>query len=333
MQNHQNTTLLQEAQPLVTFIITCYNLPPTMLCECLDSIIRLSLRPSEREIIVVDDGSAEPPLNDLKRYADDIVYLRKPNGGVSTARNMGMRTATGRYIQFVDGDDWLLHTGYEHCLDILRYGQADIVMFDFTRQQPDEAPADYEDQGPMNGTELMRQQNIAGATCLTVFRSDITGKLTFTPGISHGEDEEFTAQLLLRAEAVVRTTAKAYYYRERQTSATGNTSAEAVRKRLDDNLRVIKNLYSRTPILPTNERVALERRVAQMTMDLIYNTIVLTRDHDLVNERIEQLRAEGLFPLPDRNYTTKYKWFRQMTNSSAGMTLLMKVLPLMSKER
>ena len=42
-------------RPLVSFIVTCYNLPTDMLCECIDSILKLSLQPDEREIIVVDD--------------------------------------------------------------------------------------------------------------------------------------------------------------------------------------------------------------------------------------------------------------------------------------
>ena len=52
-------------QPLVSFILTDYNLPTDMLCECIDSILRLSLRADEREIIIVDDGSDNSPMNDL----------------------------------------------------------------------------------------------------------------------------------------------------------------------------------------------------------------------------------------------------------------------------
>ena len=50
---------MKKQQPLVSFILTYYNLPVQMLCECIDSILALSLTPEEREIIVVDDGSDE----------------------------------------------------------------------------------------------------------------------------------------------------------------------------------------------------------------------------------------------------------------------------------
>ena len=59
----------------------------------------------------------------------------------------------------------------------------------------------------------------------------------------------------------------------------------------------------------------------------------LTRDRQCLNQRIEELRSKGLFPLPDRDYTTKYKWFRRMTNSEIGRRMLMRLLPMMEKER
>ena len=83
--------------------------------------MRLSLNKREREIILVDDGSDLTPLNELIDLRDGIIYLRQANKGLSAARNLGLRMASGSYIQFVDGDDFLLQAPYEHCLDIMRY--------------------------------------------------------------------------------------------------------------------------------------------------------------------------------------------------------------------
>lgn len=331
MHTQQTTAQNQEAKPLVTFIITYHEQPTIMLTKCIESVLALSLRPYEREIIVVDDGSANSPLADLKRFEQDVVYLRKSNGGVSTARNFGMRAASADYIQFIDGDDMLVTNNYEHCLDLIRYGKADAVLFDFSSSP--EAPVVYEDSEPQSGSELMRSRNIHGATWSCLFSRRIVGNLTFTPGINYGEDEEFTAQLLLRADSVVNTTAQAYFYRHHNASAIGDTSIEGVARRLDDNHQVIVSLNRTADTLPAEERLALQRRVAQLTMDYIYNTIMLTRSRKQLDQRLEELRNDGLFPLPDRDYTTKYKWFRRMTNSRLGLTFLMRTLPLMSKER
>ena len=93
--------------PLISFILTYYNLPLTMLCNCIDSILSLSLTADEREIIVVDDGSEDSPMDKLMQYGDKITYIRQRNQGLSDARNTGIQMATGQYLQVVDGDDKL----------------------------------------------------------------------------------------------------------------------------------------------------------------------------------------------------------------------------------
>ena len=327
----QNTAQVLQ-KPLVSFIVTCYNLPGELLRECLESILNLTLRNYEREIIVVDDGSVTSVLPELNAFANDITYLRKPNGGVSSARNVGMKLASGTYIQFVDGDDMLLQTQYNHILDIARYGNIDLIMFDFTHDS-NETEAVSKVSDVKSGTELMSSQNIHGSAWGYLFKKTTVGNLAFTPGIVYGEDEEFTAQLLLRAEAVVTTSAKAYFYRERDDSVIHNQTTRGLLKRLNDAKTVLTKLHGLTDSLPIEERTALERRVHQLTMDYLYNIIVLTQNRHYLDRRIEELTKQNLYPLPDRNYTKKYRWFRTLANTKAGLSMLMRTLPLMKKER
>lgn len=330
--NLRNTPSRDDRQPLVTFIVTAYNLPIEQLRQCLDSIRALSLNAAEREIILVDDGSDEPPISALADYLDDILYIRQRNAGLSAARNRGIGMATGEFLQFVDGDDYLLQAAYEHCLDQVRYGGADVVMFDLTDDATDSQPADYNATNMDSGTELMAHHNIQGSACGYLFRRHILGELRFTPGIYH-EDEEFTPQLLLRAERICSTDAQAYFYRRRQQSITGTADVRTVVRRLADKRQVISRLSAMADTLPNNDRLALQRRVAQLTMDYIYTIIIETRSRHFLDRKLASLRSEGLFPLPDRHYTTKYTWFRRMTNSSLGLSLLMRALPLLKKER
>ncbi len=323
---------MENANPLVSFVIPVYNVPTAMLRECVESILNLSLRPFEREVIIVDDGSEESPLADLGVMADDVVYIRQRNAGVSVARNVGLRMATGRFMQFVDGDDLLLQAPYEHVLDQLRYQpHCDMVLFDFAKTR--DVPLLYDDHGPMTGSELLRRENIHGSVWGYVFSRNILGSLYFTPGVSYGEDEEFTPQLLLRAESAIRTTAQAYYYRERTTSATGMGTIRSNLRRLNDTQGVIVRLKKLADRMPTADRVAMQRRTAQLTMDYIYNVIVMTKSSHYLERKIGELSKAGLFPLPNRDYTTKYTWFRRMTNSRVGRAMLLRTLPLMERER
>ena len=304
-----------------------------MLCECIDSILKLKLQSAEREIIVVDDGSDQSPMNDLLKYGDDIIYVRQKNGGVSVARNTAMDMAKGQFIQIVDGDDCLLTVPYEQCLDIIRKnGDADVVMFDFTHQNSQESNPSA-NLRKKSGPDLLRTENIQGAACCCLFRQTVRGHLAFTPGIAYGEDEEFTPQLLIRAEMVYVTDAKAYFYRERETSAVHQKDESSIQKRLSDTKEVILHLNQLADTRPQSDKVALQRRVAQLTMDYIYNTILLTRSEEKLNETIEDLRKDGLFPLPNHPYSTKYTWFRRLSNNTLGRKILLRALPLMKKER
>lgn len=275
---------------------------------------------------MVDDGSEVCLLPELGSLQNEVVYCRQRNGGVSEARNMGLRIATGRYIQFVDGDDKLHSAMYEHCLDFARYDKADLVMFDFN--SVDAPPVTYEDSLPTNGTLLMRHQNLHGAAWGYLFRRSILGDLRFTPQTHYGEDEEFTAKLVLRGEQVVKTTAQAYLYRKRLSSAIQHSERQTPLNRLDDNREVIRRLALMADRLPIDQRLALQRRIHQLTMDYIYNVLRLERDTNEQTRRIEELRQAGLFPLPDRDYTAKYKWFRRLSASKMGLALLKAIIPM-----
>jgi hypothetical protein len=104
-------------------------------------------------------------------------------------------------------------------------------------------------------------------------------------------------------------------------------------RRLSDAREVLMNLHTKSSTMPPEERVAMQRRTAQLTMDYIYNVIVLTQSRHYLDRQLQVLSKAGLFPLPDRDYTTKYTWFRRMTNSSVGLTLLLRTLPLIRTEK
>lgn len=286
--------------PLVSFIVTTYNLPIEYIKECLESIIQLSLNPKEREIILIDDGSDICPLNDLAEYLPNIIYLRQPNQGVSVARNYGIKIATGKYIQFIDGDDYILQATYEHCLDIVRYHQPDIVTFNYCKNNKNIEPS-YELPTPVTGTDFLNNNNLHGAAWSYIFRHSIVGSLQFTPKIVYGEDEEFTPQLFLRAERIFKTNTEAYFYRDNKNSVSHQYTKEKIQLRMDNSLEVLLHLQQLLDKLPIAERQALSRRIAQLSMDYLYNNIRLHHSLISLNQAINNLREHGLYPLPDKN--------------------------------
>ena len=310
--------------PLVSFIITTYNLPVILLHECVKSIVTLSLSQQEREIIVIDDGSDFCPINELTEIASDIILVRQPNKGLSVARNAGLKMATGKFVQFIDGDDCLITAPYEHCLDIIRYQEAvDMVMFYSASSLNQPTESSY--TGPITGEEYMANNNLRASACGYIFRRSRLGKLRFTPGIVH-EDEEFTPQLVLNMHNIYCTPAKAYFYRQRQDSITHTTNKEEQNKRLADIFKVILHLKTIADEGDDVRSKSMERRVAQLSMDFLINVIRLTKSRKQLNDAIELLREHRLYPLPDNKYTPEYVIFRYMIQKKAGQLLLIATL-------
>ena len=329
MQVQQSHTQPQE-RPLISFILTYYNLPVEMLQKCIDSILALAVDAGEREIIVVDDGSENSPVSELMKYGDEITYIRQRNMGLSEARNKGLQMATGEYLQFVDADDLLVKAGYDYCIGIARDQQPEMILFDFTK--PEAQATTFQHSPLQSGSHYMRHHNLHGTACGYLFRRTILGELRFTAGIYH-EDEEFTPLLLLRAETVCVTNAQAYFYQQRDDSIITRNDVRHRLRKLNDLKGIISRLHDVADHRPVDDRTALQRRVAQLTMDYLYQIILQTNSRHYLDRKIAALRQEGLFPLPDQNYTTKYTWFRRLSNSAAGRGLLMRLIPFMNKER
>ena len=322
MQNEQTPSLLQQKRPLVSFIVTTYNMPHQLLRECLESIGALGLDDDECEIVLVDDGSEVTPLAELSDWQDRMVYLRQQNCGLSVARNNGLRIATGRYIQFVDGDDCLLSNTYCQCLQWVKEHDADMMLFGLNTQSARDSQDDIAIEGPMTGASYLHNHNLRASACGYLFRRLMLDNLRFTPGIYH-EDEEFTPLLLLKADQLYFTEADAYYYRQREESITHQADEAHTRKRLEDMRNIIYRLQKTSATIPEGERVALSRRVAQLSMDYLYQTIRLTRNKESLDAAIKHLEVAGLFPLPDKAYTKKYSMFRRLVGNAAGRRLLL----------
>lgn len=112
----------------VSVIIPIYNLEKKLL-RCLDSVILQSYR--DLQIILVDDGSSDLTAEICSRYAQldsRILFLQKSNGGVSSARNLGLQKAVGDYVMFIDGDDEVAADYVENYVGVAAKELADVVV-------------------------------------------------------------------------------------------------------------------------------------------------------------------------------------------------------------
>jgi len=115
----------------VSVIIPVYNVEK-YLVKCIDSVLAQTLK--EIEIILVDDGSVDRSgeiCDEYKsKYPDKIQVIHQENAGLGPARNVGLEYARGKYIAFVDSDDWIAHNMYEVLWNKAVTEECDIVLSD-----------------------------------------------------------------------------------------------------------------------------------------------------------------------------------------------------------
>lgn len=120
---------MDKPKPIISIIVPVYN-RETLILRLADSIIpQLS---EEVEMVLVDDGSTDHSLEVCYKIAKASPFIQvthKSNGGVSSARNLGIRTAKGTYLAFVDSDDTMEKGSFEKLLPILKKYQPDMLDF------------------------------------------------------------------------------------------------------------------------------------------------------------------------------------------------------------
>jgi len=145
-----------DLEPLLSIVVPVYNVEK-YLERCLDSLIGQTLSPIE--IIGVNDGTRDGCLAILQRYAEKYAHVRvytKPNGGLGDARNYGLDRARGRYVCFVDSDDYVSPDYAGHLFQAAEKQAADIAVCNYAYAYDDHTDQPVLNFGIRNAIELAR---------------------------------------------------------------------------------------------------------------------------------------------------------------------------------
>ena len=211
--------------PKISVIVSVYKVA-AYIRKCLDSI--LSQTYSNLEIILVDDGSPDNSgkiCDEYKSRDGRIVVIHQENAGVSTARNAGLRVATGDWIGFVDGDDWIEPDMYSYLLQRGKENNADVVQCGlFLDEETSSEPMFCaREECLLSGTAeqfgLDDWKRIGNSTCNKLYRAECLRDLFYDPACSMGEDLLFNLHVLLRASGIVLGAQAKYHYVQHSDSA------------------------------------------------------------------------------------------------------------------
>lgn len=207
----------------VSVIVPVYNVEK-YIEKCLNSLVKQTLK--EIEIIVVNDGSPDNSQDVIdkfvKKYPKKVIGLTKKNGGLSSARNFGLKHVNGEYITFVDSDDYLDLTALEKMYNKAKSNNFDIVACDL-----EYIYESYTENVVCNiNNDLINKDQVKScmtyiypAACNKIYKNELLKNLKFKEKIWY-EDVEFMYRLLPLTNSIGVVKEPLYKYLQRENAIT-----------------------------------------------------------------------------------------------------------------
>ena len=248
----ENFPEISSPQPLVTIIVPIYNAAESLF-RCVESICAQTYQ--NLEIILIDDGSTDDSLLLCRQcsYCDGRVsVLTQENQGVSAARNNALLAATGKYVQFVDSDDWIDENMTSLMVQRAEQYDADLVISHFCRVEGEKMSI----HGIFDTSECMDQSTFTdalihhpadfyfGVMWNKLYRRDIIAqhRIFCQEQLNWCEDFLFNLTYILHAQKFCAIRTPLYYYVKNDKSLTATTltshNAVAIRRQLFEYYKV-----------------------------------------------------------------------------------------------
>lgn len=250
--------------PLISVIVPVYNVA-AYLRECMDSIVNQSY--SNLEIICVNDGSTDASPEILKEYEERdsrVRVVHQKNGGLSAARNTGLKYATGEWVAYVDSDDALDLQAAEiwvksirDDIDLLCFG---VRMIGEASQETLEHREKYFECKVLGeydfDVEILKKITVTVWNKLFRRSYIVQHNMQFPVGLYY-EDGAFFSQFAPFVNKVVLLPDKLYIYRQRENSITGNASKSAQGLHYYRILHPVRKFYERENLLEKKKDIYL----------------------------------------------------------------------------
>ena len=222
--------------PTVSIIVPVYN-SEKFINRCLFSLVNQTLE--DIEIIVVNDGSKDNSKEKIQKFIEKtpykIKYFEKENGGLSSARNLGMQHAKGEYIAFLDSDDYVELNMYEMMYEEAKTNSADLVECDFIWEYEDFKKYDKRREYKSKNDMIKKPRVVAWNK---LYKRDILTKhnIRFPEGLIY-EDLEFFLKLLPHVNRIAYLHKYFVHYTQREGSLS-NKQGEQV----GDIFKILSNI-------------------------------------------------------------------------------------------
>lgn len=209
---------------LLTIIIPIYNVEQ-YIARCLDSIYNQKVDETLFEVIAINDGSPDNSLQIVEEYQEahnNLIIHTKKNGGLSSARNKGIELATGKYVWFVDSDDWITNDSLKVVFETITKNY-DVISTTLIYSYDDNSKNCIERELQSDLIILPYDYILnysLGASQRYIIKYEYLKKnnLYFYPGILH-EDGEFGPRLIAPCKEVYMLATPIYHYYQRENGS------------------------------------------------------------------------------------------------------------------
>ena len=201
-------------EPLISVIVPVYNVEK-YLRRCVDSI--MNQKYNNLEIILIDDGSTDKSGQICDEYEckdNRIKVFHKKNGGISSARNLGLKNYNGEYVVFVDSDDFLHVEHISYMYDLSCEYNADIVQTEFEIVKSDKPPKQMKDRDCikiLNGNEWVKGFLVHSTVWGKLYKKKCVDDVFFPIG-KINEDDGTYYRFIYNSNRICVSRKKLYYY-------------------------------------------------------------------------------------------------------------------------
>lgn len=296
-------------EPLLTYIVPVFN-TERFLLRCLRSIVDQDLAEDAYEVLVVDDGSTDGSCAKVQSFIDEghpqVRLLTQPNSGVSAARNLALEHAHGRYLYFVDSDDFLMEGQMSALLTQAVDENLDVLVFNYNRTDEDgniieaSSGADVGTSTATTGVEFLQGHSMTPYIWRYLIRRELiqSNNWRFDRSLIVCEDGELIARFMLSAQRVMGNNVSPYCYVIRGDSAMNCKDSSHLRR------RIFSQIDSAISINDTIERyqkltgAMVPASVSGLRNLYLYFSMTKALTSGNVSESIDRMRNAGLYPFP-----------------------------------
>lgn len=293
---------------ILSIIVPVYNVEK-YLERCIESLIHQDIEPSDYEIIMVNDGSTDHSgiiAEQLASKYGNIILFNQTNQGLSGARNSGLKLCRGKYVMFVDSDDFLEKNCLMNLITSCEQQQLDICHFPLMVEQADGSFSKdvfntLSFNRIYNAYDINKDGVLIGSVCSNIIRRKLLDDyhLRFEVGITH-EDVEFTTRLFCHVKRVMLVNSTVYYYMYNGSSLSKDQLFAKANKYLCDSARVtfLSKKYVREADIDKKLKKLIICRVNTGFVGLLINLLIYPKyQYESVQTLVETAKYLGVYPV------------------------------------